>query len=158
MRRIAYILAAAAVGCLLVLSGAPALAKSAKECRDEYAANKVTITANGQTETAYLSSCKASPAANSEKAPAAPVAARSTEVVTKTKADCAAEYTAHSAIIKANGQSKAAFDADCRAGTEKVDRTPVAVAPAPAAPAPPPDPMALKPSIPPPPAPAAPKP
>lgn len=145
MRRIAHLVSVAAIGCLLILSGAPSSANSAKECRDEYATNKETITANGQTEKAYLASCKAGPAAKSAKAPDAPVGARSTEVVTKTKADCAAEYNAHSAAIKANGQTKAAFDADCRAGTEKVERVPVA--PVAAAPAPPADPMALKPSI-----------
>ncbi len=41
-------------------------------------------------------------------------------VLSKTKAECAAEYKANLEVIKANGQSKAAFDADCRAGTEKI--------------------------------------
>jgi hypothetical protein len=41
-------------------------------------------------------------------------------ILTKTKAECAAEYKANIEAIKANGQSKAAFDADCRAGTEKI--------------------------------------
>jgi hypothetical protein len=46
--------------------------------------------------------------------------ADSTPILTKTKADCAAEYQANLEAIKAAGQSKAAFDADCRAGTEKI--------------------------------------
>ena len=41
-------------------------------------------------------------------------------ILTKTKAECAAEYKANIEAIKVNGQSKAAFDADCRAGTEKI--------------------------------------
>lgn len=56
-------------------------------------------------------------------------------ILTKTKAQCAAEYNANIKAIKANGQSKAAFDADCRAGTEKIAPKPAAAAatPAPAA-------------------------
>jgi hypothetical protein len=41
-------------------------------------------------------------------------------ILSKTKAECAADYKANIETIKANGQSKAAFDADCRAGTEKI--------------------------------------
>jgi len=64
-------------------------------------------------------------------------------VLTKTKADCAAEYQANLQAIKAAGQSKAAFDADCRAGTEKI---PLAQHPASASAAakPKPKPAALK--------------
>jgi hypothetical protein len=51
---------------------------------------------------------------------AAAASADTAPVLTKTKAQCAAEYTANIKAIKANGQSKAAFDADCRAGTEKI--------------------------------------
>jgi hypothetical protein len=88
-------------------------------------------------------------AASLSDAPAsAKDAAASDAVITKTKAQCAAEYSAHIEAIKANGQSKAAFDADCRAGTEKLEHkpAPVAAAPAPAS-AKPVDAPALKPSI-----------
>jgi hypothetical protein len=46
--------------------------------------------------------------------------AKDAPILTKTKAECAAEYKANIEAIKVNGQSKAAFDADCRAGTEKI--------------------------------------
>lgn len=65
---------------------------------------------------------------------AAPAAAASPDeapILTKTKAQCAAEYNANIKAIKANGQSKAAFDADCRAGTEKIGPKPTATAAAP---------------------------
>jgi hypothetical protein len=148
-RRLAALLTAATLGAAVGVIGAPALAKSALQCRADYAANKETIKAGGQTEKAYLAACEGAPAA-----PAAAPAANAATVVLKTKAQCSAEYTAHVVAIKANGQSKAAFDADCRAGIEKTERVPPA--PVAAAPTPPVDPIALKPSLSP--APAATKP
>jgi len=137
MRRLILILTAGTIAALIAVSAPPAFAKTAKECRADYAANKDALKAGGQTEKAYVATCKTGPAA----APAA--SAGAAPVLTKTKAECAAEYSANMKAIKANGQTKAAFDADCRAGTEKIGPAPAATA---AAPAPPPaDPMAPKP-------------
>ena len=116
-------------------SRAGVFAKTAKECRAHNAANKDSIKSSGQTEKAYVAACKGGPNA------AAPGAAKTTPidagsaVLTKTKAECAAEYKANIEAIKANGQSKAAFDADCRAGVEKIRPASTASAPAAATPA-----------------------
>jgi hypothetical protein len=138
MRRLLPILAAGTIVAFFGASAPPAFAKTAKACRADYAANKDSITAGGQSEKAYMAACKAAPGATI--APSADAAS----VLTKTKAQCAAEYTANMKAIKANGQTKAAFDADCRAGTEKIGPAPAAAA-APAQPPPPADPMAPKP-------------
>jgi hypothetical protein len=137
MRRLLPILATGTIVTLFAASAPPAFAKTVKACRADYAANKDSITAGGQTEKAYMAACKAAPGAPAPSADAA-------SVLTKTKAECAAEYNANMKAIKANGQTKAAFDADCRAGTEKIGPAPAAAA-APAQPPPPADPMAPKP-------------
>ena len=67
-------------------------------------------------------------------APRLCAAAEEAPVLTRTKAECAAEYRANMAAIKAAGQTKAAFDADCRAGTEKIPAAPAKAAPAAAKP------------------------
>ena len=140
MRRLVPILAAIVLGALAA-SAPPALAKTAKQCRADYAANKDSLAAGGQTEKDYVAACKTAP---KKATPAA--SADGAAVLTKTKAQCAAEYAANIKAIKANGQSKAAFDADCRAGTERIGPAPAPVAAAPApAPPPPADPMAPKP-------------
>ena len=139
MRRLIPVLAAATLGALLAFSPPPAFAKTAKECRADYAANKDALKAAGQTRKAYVAACKTAP----DAAPAA--SAGAAPVLTKTKAQCAAEYAANIKAIKASGQTRAAFDADCRAGTEKIGPAPAAAASAPAEPPPPADPMAPKP-------------
>ncbi|MGD0723122.1 MAG: hypothetical protein ABR970_18975 [Roseiarcus sp.] len=67
-------------------------------------------------------------------APAPPAAAGEAPIVSRTKAECAAEYRANISAIRAAGQTKAAFDADCRAGTEKIPPAPAKPAPAAAKP------------------------
>jgi hypothetical protein len=62
-------------------------------------------------------------------APAPPAGAGEAPIVSRTKAECAAQYRANVAAIKAAGQTKAAFDADCRAGTERVPPAPAKRAP-----------------------------
>ena len=69
----------------------------------------------------------------------------------KTVAECNTEYAANKAAIKAGGQTKKAFVADCRSGTEAIPTaaapapTPATVAPAPQAAAP--APIAPKPRV-----------
>jgi hypothetical protein len=118
MRHLVHILAAGAIGAVIAASAPPASAKTPAECRADYAANKASIEASGQTEKAYIAACKSGPDATAAAAPAASLEAA--PVITKTKSQCAAEYSANLRAIKAAGQSKAAFDADCRAGTEKI--------------------------------------
>jgi hypothetical protein len=160
-----HILSAAAIGAALALCASPASAKTAKECRADYAANKDAIKASGQTEKAYIAACRAggdAAAPGAAAAPAAPAAAPAAAAEPaggKTAKECAAEYSANKAAIKAV-QKKAAFIADCRAGKETIPEAaapaaapaPAAAAPAPMAPAP--APAAAAPSAP---APMAPK-
>jgi hypothetical protein len=149
------ILAVAGIAGVLATSAAPSFAKTVKECNDEYAANKDAIKASGQTKKDYVAGCRAgtgvAPAATPAAAPApAPTAtAAPAAAAGKTAKECDAEYAANKDAIKAGGQTKRAFVAACRAGTETIPAAPAAAlapAPAPAA-----TPMAA-------PAPTAPKP
>lgn len=138
-----HILSAAAIATALALSAAPASAKTAKECRADYTANKDAIKASGQTEKAYVAACRAGSdtaapgAAAAPAAPAAAPAAAEAPAGGKTAKECNAEYSQNKAAIKAV-QKKAEFIADCRAGKETIPTAaaPAAPAPAPAAAAP----------------------
>jgi hypothetical protein len=44
---------------ILALSGAPANAKTLKQCNAEYAANKAAVKASGQTKADYVTACRA---------------------------------------------------------------------------------------------------
>jgi hypothetical protein len=153
-------LAAGVIAAILAFSNAPAFAKTVAECDAEYAANKDAIKASGQTKKDYVATCRAgaatAPAATTPAAaPAAPAATAG-----KTVKDCDAEYAANKDAIKAGGQTKRDFVADCRSGTEKIPSAPAA-APAAPAPAPAPAPAAAPapaPQAAPAPAPIAPKP
>ena len=136
MRRLVPILAAGVL--VIAASAPPAFAKTLKECRADYSANKDAVKASGQTKKDYLAACKTEPSAAAPSvaptAAAAPAASiDAAPILTRTKAQCAAEYQANIAAIKANGQSKAAFDADCRSGTEKIPRAAKVAPPADAA-------------------------
>ena len=68
---------AAAILVSLALAPAPAAAKTAKECRTEWQADKVAMKAAGKTEKAYVAECSPKPektakAAKPAAAPAAP--------------------------------------------------------------------------------------
>lgn len=118
-------LAAGAVGAIILLSGAPAFAKTAKECDAGYPANDDAIKTTSQSKKAHVASCRASataapadaaapPAAPASAAPAptpAPVAAGG-----RPAKECGDEYAANKAAIKAGGQTKKAFVADKAAG------------------------------------------
>jgi hypothetical protein len=152
-----YFLAAGAIGAMIAISGTSALAKTAKECNAEYVDQKAALKAAGTKKADFIATCRAeadttNPAAPAATTPAPAPTAAAAPIASKTKAQCAAEYSANKAAIKAGGQTKAAFDADCRAGTEKI---PTAAAPA-ATPAPAPEPTAAAPAPAPVPAAAAP--
>ncbi|MGA2795766.1 MAG: hypothetical protein ABSE69_20085 [Roseiarcus sp.] len=171
---LSQIMVGGAVCLMFSLSCAPASAKTAAECNAEYAANKDSIKASGQTKKDYVAACRAgtaaAPAAPAAAAPAPAAPAGSATAAApaggKTAKECNDEYATNKAAIKGGGQTKKDFIAACRAGTETVPSAPApaaaaappAAAPAPApapapaatAPAPAPAPMA--------PAPVAPKP
>ena len=172
MRRLVFhILADGGIAGILAISSAPAFAKTEAECNAEYAANKDAIKASGQTKRDYVTACRAgtatAPAATTPAVapvPPPPANAAPAAMAGKTAKECDAEYAANKDAIKAGGQTKRDFVADCRSGTEKVPSAPVA-APAAPAPAPAPAPAATPAAAPAPapqaapaPAPIAPKP
>jgi hypothetical protein len=144
---IARVLAASAISAMLALSNVPAFAKTVAECNADYEAHKDAAKAAGQTKKAYVAACRAAAATPEYSAPAAapasaPAAPPAPAAGGKTVAQCNAEYAANKDAIKAGGQTKRAFVAACRSGTETIPAAAAPVAPAPppaaAAPAPPP--------------------
>ena len=127
----------------------PAIAKTAKECRAEWTANKAANQAKGITEKAYVDQCRAADSA--EKPKAAPAAATAKEKASaktaapaasekKTAKECRAEWTANKAANQAKGITEKAYVDECRAGTSAMKPATPAAAPtqakmAPAAPA-----------------------
>jgi hypothetical protein len=58
-QRFARIIAGAAIGTLIALTGTPASAKTTKECDAEYASRKVDIQAAKEKKADFISACKA---------------------------------------------------------------------------------------------------
>jgi len=130
-----------------------AAAKSAKECRAEWTANKAANKAKGITEKAYVDECKAG--GKAEKPKAAPAAASTaTEKASKAKTpakmaapaagekktakECEAEWHANKATNQAKGITEKAYVAECKGGTTAMTPPPAAPAgPAPTKMAPP---------------------
>jgi hypothetical protein len=131
--------AAAIIG-LFAMASDPALAKTAKECRDEWRANKADNQAKGITEAAYVKECRAGTAAAQPAAPAAapaPTAAAPASAGQKTAKQCREEWRANKADNQAKGITEAAYVKECRAGTVAAQpAAPVTPAAAPAQPAP----------------------
>ena len=114
-----------------------------KVCGDQWKAAKAAGTTNGETWPQFLAQCRAqqnSGAATPPTAAPTPAAPSSTygqapaTAAVKTVSQCDAEYADNKAAIKAAGQTKRAFVAACRAGSEAIPQR-TATAP-PAAPAP----------------------
>ena len=137
--------AAALIALGVALGGSAANAESVmKQCGDQWQAAKAAGTTNGETWPQFLSQCRAhlktgaaapAPAAPAPAAPA-PAPVQMPAATMKTASQCDGEYAANKAAIKASGQTKRAFVAACRAGTETIPQG-AAAAPAPApAPAP----------------------
>jgi hypothetical protein len=103
-----------------------AVAKTVKECRAEWTANKAANQAKGITEKAYVEKCRAE--ASAEKPKAAPDAStkkekESSKTATpaadgkKTVKECESEWRANKAANQAKGITEKAYVAECRAGT-----------------------------------------
>jgi hypothetical protein len=151
---------------MLALASLPAAAqqKTAKQCNDEWTANKATIQASGKTKKAFVAECRgqapaATAPASKPAATAAPKPARtaapSAAGNVKTAKQCNDEWTANKAAIQASKKTKKEFVAECRtqpAGASTTTAAPAPATPPPAAPAKPS--TATAPS--PPPAPTAP--
>ena len=135
----------AIIGVMALTSAATA--KTAKECRTEWIANKAANQAKGITEKAYVDGCKSGGAAEAPKA--TPATAKEKEKTTakekvstktaspagaekKTVKECEAEWRADKTANQAKGITEKAYVADCRAGTAAATKP----AAAPAAPTP----------------------
>jgi len=116
----------------------PAVAKTVKECRAEWIANKAANQAKGITEKAYVEQCRAADekpkATKDNKAkttakektttkPGAPAVG-----VKKTVKECQDEWRANKAANQAKGTTEKAYVEDCRSG--KAAATPLPAAPA----------------------------
>ena len=132
------LLIAAAVVSGIFLSTS-AVAKTAKDCRAEWQADKAGMQSRGVTEKAYIEQCKG----GAEPTAAAPPAARPMEAPAPTQAttggsktakDCKAEWQADKAGMKARGVTEKVYVEQCREGSSPVVATPQAPPPVPAAP------------------------
>ena len=117
-----------------------AIAKTAKECRAEWTANKATNQAKGITQKAYVDQCRAADSAAKPKAAPAAATAKEKAATTKEKEtaakekasgkttataagekktakECRAEWTANKAANQAKGITQKAYVEECRAGT-----------------------------------------
>jgi hypothetical protein len=132
------------LGAMLALASAPAAAqqKTAKQCNDEWTANKATIQASGKTKKAFIAECRgqatgaATPAAKPAGAAPKPAttAAPSPAATVKTAKQCNDEWTANKAAIQATKKTKKEFMAECR--TQPASAPTTAAAPSPVAPPP----------------------
>jgi hypothetical protein len=154
-RFIVLVCSAAILG--LASISAAAQQKTAKQCNDEWTANKAAIQAGGRTKKAFIAECRGQPTSAATTAPRPPAtAAASPAVKTKTAKECNDEWTANKAAIQASKKTKKDFIAECRtqpAGISTTAGAPPSAPPPAAAPARPS--TATAPTTPPPAAPAA---
>ena len=127
-RQIALIACSAIFGFMTLSSPVVAQQKTAKECREEWRANKAANQANGVTEKAYVAQCRggAAPATTTEAPAAPPVAApEPKEAVAgqKTAKACREEWRANKAANQANGVTEKAYVAQCRGGSTPAQTT-----------------------------------
>ncbi len=126
---------------MLGLASVPAAAqqKTAKQCNDEWAANKATIQASGKTKKAFVAECRgqapaATAPASKPTTAAAPKPARtaapSPAANVKTAKQCNDEWTANKATIQASKKTKKDFMAECRAQPAGASTTTAAPSPA----------------------------
>src|ERR1700730_4571301 len=115
------LLIAATVVCSLSL--APAFAKTAKECTEEWRADKAGMQARGVKEKAYVEQCKggaeptaAAPAAKPAETAPPPAPRQATATGSKTAKDCTAEWRADKAGMQARGVTEKAYVEQCKAG------------------------------------------
>jgi hypothetical protein len=118
----------------LALVEVAAQQKTAKQCNDEWTANKATIQASGKTKKVFMSECRGQPTSAATTTPKPPAtAAPSPAAAVKTAKQCNEEWTANKAAIQASKKTKKDFIADCRtqaAGAPTTAATPPAAAPA----------------------------
>jgi hypothetical protein len=109
-------LCAAALATLLVFSGAAlAQQKTAKQCNEEWKANKAEIQASGKKKTDFIAECRGtSGSGTSTASPGAAQSPRAAGAEQKTAKQCNEEWKANKAEIQAGGKKKKDFIAECR--------------------------------------------
>jgi hypothetical protein len=114
-----------------------AFAKTAKDCKTEWQADKAGMQSRGVTQKAYIEQCKGDAEPTAAAPPAKPIEApaptQATTGGSKSTKDCKAEWQADRAGMKARGVTQRTYVEQCRGGTTPVVATPQA---APSAPAP----------------------
>jgi hypothetical protein len=115
------LLIAAAVVCSI--SATPAFAKTAKECTEEWRADKAGMQARGVKEKTYVEQCKggaeptaAAPAPKPAETAPPPAPRQATATGSKTAKDCIAEWRADKAGMQARGITEKAYVEQCRVG------------------------------------------
>jgi len=120
---------------ILISTGASA--KTAKDCKAEWQADKAGMQSRGVTQKAYIEQCKggAEPtaAAPSVKPKEAPAPTEATAGGSKTAKACKEEWQADKAGMKARGVTQRAYVEQCRGGSTPVVAAPQAPPPIPAA-------------------------
>jgi hypothetical protein len=125
-QQIAVVMCSVVLGLMTLSSAAMAQQKTAKECREEWRANKAANQANGVTEKAYVAQCRggASPAQPTAAPPPAPVPAPTAATTgQKTAKECREEWRANKAANQANGVTEKAYVAQCRGGAAPAQPT-----------------------------------
>jgi hypothetical protein len=112
-----------------------AFAKTAKDCKAEWQADKAGMQSRGVTQKAYIEQCRggAEPttAAPSAKPMAAPAPTQATTAGSKTAKACKEEWQADKAGMKARGVTQRAYVEQCRGGSTPIVAAPQATQPAP---------------------------
>lgn len=123
------------IACVVAPPALFAQQKTAKECRDEWRANKDANKAAGITEKDYVAKCRDAGTTTPGAAPtAAPAPAPASQA--KTAKECRDEWRANKDVNKAAGITQKDYVAKCRGETAQPAATPTVPAPAAAAPAP----------------------
>jgi hypothetical protein len=138
MMRLGFVrvLSVAAIGSMLAIPASLASAATIKECKVAFAAHKEEAKAAGQSEKAYIATCRGAPdvAGQGAATAASPGAAASPRPAKdKIGKACEADYATNKVAVTDRGESKADFIASCRAAMEASQQT---AAPEPAAPSP----------------------
>src|SRR5215468_4861341 len=110
-------IASAIVGVLLLILPAVAQQKTVRACQAEWRANKDANQAQGITEKAYVTQCRAGGTATAAPAtPTAPAAPPPAAGGQKTVRACQAEWRANKDANQARGITEKAYVTQCRAG------------------------------------------
>ena len=126
------IICSAIIGVSILCSPIVAQAKTVKECRAEWQANKAANQAKKITESAYIKECTAGgAAAQPAPAPAASTSSRpkaTSRASEKTVKECQAEWRANKAANQAKGITEKAYVTQCRAGESAAQPPPAPAA------------------------------